>query len=122
MGGSDKHFLNEVLVPLLDSGNALAASLLNLVLAYGLTLDVADVSKGDNAVLNRDKVLNIDLAADIFDRRSSLVGVFLLYLFKLIGNNFKNLCIIAENFSKLLYLCVKLCKLIFYLLRSIFES
>ena len=116
MGGGDKHFLNEVLVPLLDSGNALAASLLYLVLAYGLTLDIADVSKGDNAVLNGDKVLNIDLTADIFDRSSSLVGVLLLYLFKLNGNNFKHLCVITENFGKLLYLCVKLGKFVFYLL------
>ena len=80
MSGGDEHFLNEVLVPLLDGGNALAASLLGLVLAYGLPLDVADICKSYNTVFNGDKVFNIDLTADVFDGSSSFSSPYFLFI------------------------------------------
>ena len=115
MTGRNEHVLNEVLVPLLHAGNALAAALLNIVKFHGLALDVTYICVGNNAVLLGDKVLNIDLAADRFDLCASCVVVLLLDNGEFVADNVQQLIVICKYLSHFLNECALFLELIDHL-------
>ena len=98
VGRADKHFLDNVLVLLLHAGNAPAAPLLDLIDIGGLAFDIAFFRQGDHAVFPGDQVLDVHFPGNGLDVGAALVAEFLLDLQKLLGHDFHNLIVVAQNF------------------------
>ena len=79
--------------------DALAASVLTLIGRNGLALDITHICKGIYAVLLGNEVLNVNLAADIDDFGTSLVGILVADCGKLFLDNFLDSVLGAENFK-----------------------
>ena len=101
MRRADEHFLNEILLALLHALHAASAALLRLVFIERHALDIALVGIGDNAVLDLDELLDVQLAGDLGDLGAALVGEFPSDLAKLLGNDLVDLLAITENVLQL---------------------
>lgn len=97
VGGADEELLHKVLLPPRHARNAAAAAPLGAVGVDRLPLEVAEVGEGDDAVLDRDEVLDVHLAAHRHDFGATFVGVFLADLAELLLDDRHDAAVVAED-------------------------
>ena len=100
MRRAGEHCFHDILFPSCHTLDALAVTVLNGVGADRLTLDIAESRQRINAVLLRNQIFYVNLAADVHDFGASVVGVLVTDCH---GFGFDN----AENFF---FACKKLVK------------
>ena len=100
MRAYDEHLGGGVLLPAAHAGNALAAAALDVIRVGRLTLDVAEVRHGQDALLARDQILNVDLAADGGNLGAALVAVLLLDLLRLVLDDAHEARTVRENVAQ----------------------
>lgn len=76
MRGAGEHSLGNVLLAPCHTLYASAAAVLRLICIDALTLDITESGKSKHTIFIGDKVLYIDLAADIYDFGSSVIAEF----------------------------------------------
>ena len=116
VGRADIHFLDEIVLTLLNAGNSASAAVLSLIGRHGGPLDITRVGVGYDALLNGDEVFNIDLAADILDHGAALVAELLLYLLDLADDDVEHSLMICEDILVVGDLGLDLSQLVEYLL------
>ena len=112
MGGAGEHGLCHVLLAPCHALDASAAAVLNRVCVGGDTLDIAEVRHGEHAGLLGDKILYIDLAADVFNDRAAVVAELLGNGAGLLADYSEYPLLVRENIYKVGYLRLELSHLV----------
>ena len=107
VGRADEQLLHEVLVLVGQARDAPAAPLLHLIGVLGLALDIARVGEGEDALLHRDEVLDVHLAADVGDFGAALVAVLLFQRQQLFLDDGQHLGVVRQNGRPLIDLPVQ---------------
>ena len=112
MGRAGEHGLCHILFAPGHALDASAAAVLDRVCVGGYTLDIAEVRHGEHAGLLGDKILDINLAADIFNDGAAVVAELLGNGAGLLADYSKYSRLVRENIYKVGYLRLELSHLV----------
>ena len=110
----DEHLGGDVLLAARHARNASAASALELVGIHRKALDVTELRQREHALLLRDQVLNVHLAADGADLCASRVGVFIANRKELLLDDLELFGVAGEYLVIFLDFCLQSGDLFFY--------
>ena len=106
MGRAHEHLLHDVLFLPGHAGNAAASALLGLIGGLELTLDIAGLGEGVDALLLGDEVFDVHFAGDGLDLGAALVAEALFHVQQLVLDDLQHPGVVGENVLPILDFCL----------------